>query len=234
MNHCPWSDWVPSELTFCEAPLCEWVRHPANTWSNLAYLFVGLYLLRLAYRKKDWLAAVFGGIACLVSVCSGLFHASGTYVGEVLDLWSMFLLSSLFMVFNLKRFFPMSFGTALLIYLLNVGLTLGLMVATHTSGVPIFIIQVTLAGILEIVLRFKRGPVDYRGLGLTALFFAVAYGIWWLDYLHIVCDPNLHWISGHALWHGINSFCFVFAYQFYSQFGFSRSKRQSPVGGGRL
>ncbi len=223
MNPCPWSDWTPSQMKFCEAALCQWIQHPADTWSNLAYLLVGIYLLHYATREKDRLAGIFGGIACLVSVCSGLFHASGTYVGEVLDLWSMFLLSSLFMAFNLKRFFPMRFSVAMGIYLLNVGLTLGLMVGTHTSGIPIFIIQVTLTGILELVLRIKRGAVAYENLWAVCVFFAVAYGIWWLDFLHIVCDPNIHWISGHALWHLINSFCFIFAYRFYRQFGLIRA-----------
>lgn len=223
MPPCPWSDWTASQLRFCEAPLCEWIRHPADTWSNLAYLFVGLFLLRIAWREKDRLAAAFGAIACLVSVCSGLFHASGSYVGEVLDLGSMFLLSSLFLVFNLRRAFAISPWVAGGIYFLNVGLALGGMLLLHVSGVPIFILQVNVVGLLEIFLRFKRGPVDYWGLKRVCLFFAVAYGFWWLDYAHIVCDPNQHWISGHALWHTINAFCFYYAYRFYRQWGLKRS-----------
>ena len=89
---CPWGGWTPPDLQHCEANLCGWITTPANTWSNLAYVAVGVWIWRRA-AKRDLLAAGgLGPVSIAVGVTSFAFHASYTFAGQVLDYGGMFLL----------------------------------------------------------------------------------------------------------------------------------------------
>ena len=47
MAMCPWSDYAPATIAFCERRLCAWIVEPSNAWSNVAYVLVGLLSLVL-------------------------------------------------------------------------------------------------------------------------------------------------------------------------------------------
>ena len=42
---CPWSNWAPATISFCEERLCAWVVEPSNAWSNLAFVAGGAVML---------------------------------------------------------------------------------------------------------------------------------------------------------------------------------------------
>lgn len=79
-------------------------RTRANTWSNLAYIYVGLYAIVFAIYdwRKSWPMArgyiphfpvyslAFGLACCALGFGSGLFHASLTRLGQHLDVASMY------------------------------------------------------------------------------------------------------------------------------------------------
>ena len=46
--------------------------------------------------------------------------------------------------------------------------------------------------------------------------------LWHLDDANIWCDPDRHWISGHALWHVLNAGAFYAAFRYYRQFDLLR------------
>jgi hypothetical protein len=85
---CPWSGWDPPALSFCEAALCAWIKTPANTWSNLAFIFVGIYILihEIKQRRLDLIG--YGPMCMGVGVFSFLYHASLTRLGEIGDISS--------------------------------------------------------------------------------------------------------------------------------------------------
>ena len=56
---CPWSGFTPPNVDWCEEELCAWIVNPADTWSNLAYVVLGLFM---------WWAARHAGAA--TSDCS--------------------------------------------------------------------------------------------------------------------------------------------------------------------
>ncbi len=97
---CPWSDWSPGNLVFCEAELCSWVREPANTWTNAGFLAAGLWLLRRHARQRApgervGPIALVPVAAILTGAGSALFHASKVYALQLVDFGAMFLLSAL-------------------------------------------------------------------------------------------------------------------------------------------
>jgi len=233
MNTCPWDSFEPAAMHFCERELCAWIEQPANTWSNLTYVIVGLVLIALAFREgKRWLAVI-GLIEIPLGLGSMVFHASSTHFGEVIDVGMMYLFSCYVLVFNFKRWLAkrherslrggtlMSGAQATALYLLLSGGSIAAVALFRGEiGIWIFAIQAWLAGDFETrIYRHYRDPISYRPLVGLVLTFAVAWGVWWLDLLEIACNPDNHFLQGHAVWHVLNAFCFVFLYRFYAQLG---------------
>jgi hypothetical protein len=69
-----------------------------------------------------------------------------------------------------------------------------------------------------VILVIARGIHD-RKLGPWAwamvASFLVAWSFWWLDFLHILCIPSNHVLTGHGIWHLMNGLVFWFAYLHY-------------------
>jgi drug/metabolite transporter (DMT)-like permease len=171
----------------------------------------------------------FGIYALVVAVFSTLFHASHTYAFETADLASMLFLGTELVVRNLMRLgwlrnaSPVPFAG--LLFLGGLGLLFG------TEGIDrlsVFGAFAVLAAFFEAVLfvRARRrtgGAVDpalratYRPYLLTLALFLVAWACWIIDYRRIICDPDQHFLSGHALWHLLNSGCFLTLSWFYER-----------------
>lgn len=47
----------------------------------------------------------------------------------------------------------------------------------------------------------------YRTFALALGTFVVSFGVWALDISRVLCDPDRHWMSGHAVWHVLNAIC---------------------------
>lgn len=100
---CFWSNFQPATMAFCEQRICSIITEPANTWSNIGYLLVGIHICDLAIKEKYQRLLPIGIIAILVAIGSTFFHASGTFIGEVVDLFAMFLFANFMLCFNLYR-----------------------------------------------------------------------------------------------------------------------------------
>ncbi len=211
----PWSNFIQAPMHFCEANSCGWIAWPADTWSNIGYVLVGIWLLRLA--KRDPGAPFFGYAAILVGTLSAAFHGTGTQLGFILDVSSMFPFSCYFIAKNTQRLGVLSDDDTGLIFFSTLIGSIFLLIAFPAFGVNIFIIHCFIWGIEELILGFSepRWPGKYKPLAQLVGCFAVAYSFWWLDTLGILCNPNNHILTGHSVWHLTNAFCFYFAYRFY-------------------
>ncbi len=220
MNQCLYSTWKPSTHIWCEEQLCSWIREPANTASNIAYIIVGILILVNARRHSYPHLRLLGWFSILLGFMSGFYHATSSFFGEVLDYSSMFLISSYLLVANLSRLYlwaPRRVAiTATLLFTFSV---VGL-VQFQTVGAVFFGIQIWTALIVELILRKRsdRRP-EYRSLWTSCALFLCAWGIWNLDTHRIVCDPTNHIINGHAIWHVMTAIAVWFIFKFYSQFG---------------
>lgn len=219
MDPCPWGAYAPATTQFCERRLCAWIAEPANTWSNLAYFCIGFWILWLnRHRRRSVLSAV-GVTALLVGFGSFAFHATGTFVGEVLDFSAMYLIGGLFVVCNVRRLWRWSDRAVLVLYVAISVASSALLVASRVTGIPVFIVQVVVAGSMELVLyRRHAGITEVRHLQLLIGFFVAAFSAWSLDITGLVCDPDNHLFTGHALWHVANSFCLLWFYRHHEQF----------------
>lgn len=215
---CPWeplsSFWLPN-VRWCESQLCSWVVEPANTWSNLAYVIAGVALFWFGSRRHDRTLGIFGVTAIVVGISSFVYHMSYSGVLQVLDFFGMYVFLILLIGLNLvrlgrlpqARFWPMYWGSVVTLTVLTVAL--------RFTSVPIQ--GIVLALILGIVATEFLQPAkpDRRFFYLSLVALIVAAGFSAADVTRTFCDPEDHFVQGHAIWHVLGSLSIVFAACYY-------------------
>jgi hypothetical protein len=219
-SNCPWSGYAPATIEFCEKRLCDWVVEPSNAWSNLAYIIVGLVVIYLQRRSLRSALTAIGVSGVLIGIGSFAFHATGVFFGEYLDVSAMFLISGLFISFGVRRLWGWNDRDLVKLYLAIVAVSMALLAIVRPSGIPMFTLQIVVAGVVEmrLIRRLRGTGINYTPLKLLIGFFAFAFLAWTLDITHVVCDPDNHFITGHAIWHVSNSLCLLFFYLFQRPF----------------
>ena len=213
---------------FCEALRTELINQPANTWSNIGFVIAGLMIGWQGRKNPQLMEGLVGFFACVVVLlgpASAAMHATGTVIGQNLDLTSMFLISSFAVSYALKRWYGFGRGIFLAIFL--VWLALGEFVLFLGIEIPvllhggnlIFAIGLILALTLEVGLWRRTRSAAVARAGIQALSALIAaFAIWLLDQGPL-CDPD-SLIQGHALWHilcAVASYCQFLVYRAHSE-----------------
>jgi hypothetical protein len=204
-------------------------RTRANTWSNLAYVYLGFLIIAIGFgdwtRKRDpedgFIAAVppfsifFGAACCLLGIGSGIFHASMTRWGQQLDVVSMYLPLLALIAALASRFlprigrvptWPFTIFLALLVYLVLYRYKWE-MSATRTLG-SLILILVLLAAPVRI---FTRSRFSLSWLVSALALFWIAYGCRALDIAGRFSGPD-DWWQGHSVWHLLTALSLGCAY----------------------
>ncbi|MEM1029673.1 MAG: ceramidase domain-containing protein [Myxococcota bacterium] len=219
MTPCPWSDFAPGTVAFCEARLCAWIAEPSNTWSSLGYVALGIYMFAGAWRPAQprLLAVAFAQLA--IGVGSFFFHASGTFAGEMVDQFGMFLLSGLILVFAAAQAREWGPTKTVVTYAALVLASTASLLVVRPAGIPLFGVQ--LAAGLGWQIRLWKTTDDPRVRAAHRLFFVAlaifgtSFAIWITDITGLLCDPDNHFITGHAVWHVLNAISILRLGQFY-------------------
>jgi len=205
---------------YCEAPRVGWIRQPANTWSCLAGVFVGLGIAahsstsRRSGRVGQAANRIQAGglypslYACIV-VYSGIgaafFHASLTDWGGKLDMASMILSFGFWLTYNVTRVFGLARTQFVALF---VGLTAVLLVPRVVFNVLGFEIFAGLAGaVLLSEILVARSPVRIQRswLWVSLVLYPPALGVWCISLSgQLLCAPA-SLLQGHALWHVITA-----------------------------
>jgi hypothetical protein len=207
----PWQSWSPGTVHFCEARLSAWVREPANAWSSLAYLAVGLWMLR---RRQPGIV-----IAAQVFIGAGsfLFHASGTFVGEMCDQGGMYLLSAIMLACPYAYARREQTARPWLLPALVFGIvaaSVAVNLIARPIGIPLFAVELAFG--LRAVFRVRQTSTHQarRDLVTALCLFGTSFAIWTTDVTGLVCDPDLHVWNGHATWHVLNALAIFFLGRF--------------------
>ena len=200
-NNCPWSFLQYQKSEFCEEQLCSWVVQPGNTWTNIIYLIVGILILRTKNDHSKEERLIFGISTLLLFLGSGFFHMSGSHVGKMFDVSSMFLLSVAILSLSLQKTFLLKSNTTIAIFVIGFLISL-YPLWFHDNGYVVFAAQIIIAVILEFrMLRSGTSSLDRSLLLSSIATLLIAFGIWILDRNKIVCDPDNHILPGHGVWH---------------------------------
>ena len=112
LNASSWTNTSPSG--YCEKIRESWIREPTNTISNLAFVFVGMYILWQAqYDSKEgkpslsnrsWFLTMYAISCVAVGMGSFAMHGFNTGWGGWLDVTGMMMYISMPVFYNFSRF----------------------------------------------------------------------------------------------------------------------------------
>ncbi len=208
----------------------------SNTWSNLAYVLVGLYAASLALHDRraakpvkttclrdiPAMGVLYGLSCCYLGFGSGLFHASLTRWGQQLDVAAMYSPLVVLVAVNLCRRVPeFHFGARRLpswpVWAAAAVLASALLYVykwSMSSGVvlPALILAAALGTLPDFFSKHRKMNPWWLAAAVAALVTAVAFRE--LDLAGRVSGPD-HWLQGHALWHLFTAASLWFMHAYY-------------------
>lgn len=220
-----------SGMEFCEHA-SGLVRQPANTYSNFGFILVGLAIgwsasvdssgaqarwRRNRMRTTLFYPTLYALTATLLGPTSMALHASTTWWGGKIDVWSMFLWIAFVVAYALTRRRDGSVAHFLALYVPMIALLSLYLWLDYFPGTPVFGALIGVFALVE--LGNHRGLTATRAqprwLAVAALAFAIAFGIWlpsrtggpW-------CNPE-SLLQGHAAWHLLSAVAVGAVYLFF-------------------
>lgn len=221
-------------VEYCELNQTQYFIHQSmNTYSNLAYFFLGCIVLQSALfdRKHKLLEAtnpiqqypmlsfLFG--CCLVYLCFGsaFFHASLTWVGQRVDMNATYSLCITLLAISLYRLFHRYFKSETLkrAYIAAIVFIIVIFVQVHLIIpsiilLPLLIISVITTTIINV--RKNKNAFPLTLALLSCLLMVGAFILRTLDVQKIGCDPTSIY-QGHSLWHIFTGMSGFLLYWFY-------------------
>lgn len=211
-----WAVWRPATCMpdgcFCEAIRDGAIAQPVNTYSNLAFVLVGLLIIQAVaqggaspFIRQRAYGYTFGGAVTLIGVGSLFYHASLSFVGQWFDVMGMYLLITFMLLYGAARWLALGGWRFALVYV-AINAVLGvLLIAMPEIRRQVFAALVVLTLALEaITWRVHQPRIHYVWLAAATLTFAAGYGIWMLDNERLWCAPE-SLLQGHALWHVLSA-----------------------------
>lgn len=220
---CPWwelrATWGEPNVKWCEATLCGWVNEPANAWSNLAYLAVALGCLWRWRRTGSGARWRFAWATGLVGALSFAYHATNNYLTQLLDFLGMYVLAFLLLALSLHR---AGWLRRERVGAVHVGLTAGCMLLIPVMRHIHFPYQaVVLAAVLLIVGAevhvSRQGGQVSRDFWWAVGLLAAAAVCSVVDVTRVWCEPDNHWLQGHAAWHVLSALALLCAARHYER-----------------
>lgn len=215
---------LPADHVFAEAIHPGIFRTCSNTWSNMGFVFVGLYVVAFAWwdaRRKTTeydsyavrqppLMGLFG-IACIVvGFGSTAMHASLTPWGHLSDVFGMFFVFLSLIVLQWARWIPdLSLGgcrrfTWPVFSIAAIAGSIWLLFYGRYrvgDGVILGISFLSIpSGIALDLFVLRRTILQIRWLVLAAASLVLGIYIWRLDVANAFSPPDAWW-QGHAIFH---------------------------------
>ncbi len=222
-----WAGWraatcMPNSC-FCEATReGALVRQPANTYSNLSFVLVGLLILGFSQARSDDLSRpprahsiVYGLAVTAIGAGSFFYHASLTFTGQWFDLMGMYLLAAFIVLYNLSRLRPLGGAVFAVVYVV-LNTLLGLILALNPSiRIRLFSGLILIGLALEVIILLSRRPqIKTRYFIASLVTFIIAYLIWTLDENGTLCAPA-SLLQGHAAWHVLTALAAGLLFMYY-------------------
>ena len=199
---CPWMQYSRGNFPLCEEALCQWIRQPANTYSNIGFFIVAAYLIYLYIKNESKNGLGFGVCTLFIGLASGLAHSSGTKLFGFFDFAAIFSVFSLYAAQNTiythklktKNIFVVTalffIPAALLLY--NFTFLREIIFAAFVIGLLFWEAKILKAQGKPFLVTSNKKTLGIFLLGAICLA---------LDSSKIICDPQNHFFQMHALWH---------------------------------
>jgi len=232
--HTPFYDGIATH--FCERTnMLNPVRQPVNTFTNVIYLLVGLYVLGIAIRDtrqqkrynlisaNPWYSYTYAAIQMYLFVASSYFHSGLTLFGRDLDYSGVFSLSLYPLMYFTHRVvlvargLPSNAKHPMEVFVLTLTFSLLYVYLTFFSpeviGMYIVLGMIITMFVFAIIVEQKDpGRTNKLYMWLTIISISLAAMFFEFDILRILCYPD-SFIQPHGLWHllsGVAGFYFYF------------------------
>lgn len=198
------------DIKYCEETLCQFISEPANTWSNLSFIFVGIWVMiwlsKNPRQGRSCFVELYGLNTVFVGVTSLLYHLSNNFLTQFIDFLGMYAFFGLLVLGNLELLRKIKKEKLLNIYLISFLPYSAIFFAFRYFGVPVQLsmLIIILAGLFTKILVLKRYKIDFKIFALAIGVFVVAFTCQLLDVNRVWCDPKNHIIQFHGLWHIFN------------------------------
>ncbi|MCB9476222.1 MAG: ceramidase domain-containing protein [Deltaproteobacteria bacterium] len=216
-----WTQWREATC-FPNHCFCEFRRPGAfvgqssNAWSNLFYVLVAYAILhdRFASVSKRFRIGL-GAATLILGFGSWFYHSSLTFVGQWVDVFAMYLITTAIVLYNLVRARWLDDKDATAVFVVvNIVLAVLLIVAPGARR-ALFGASVAALVLTAFAVRYIRNhkfsnPYFFLGCGA----FLVGQIVWILDSMGIVCVPTSPF-QGHAFWHFACAVALWLIYWFY-------------------
>ncbi len=210
---------MPPNIDWCEQELCAWVTNPANTWSNFAYFAFAIGMISIARRHGSPELRLFAPAALLTGVFSLLYHASYTFLFQFFDFVGMFVFCFVPITLNAIRLDQISATRRLRFYSIGVVAMSALVPLGYFASLPIqalvLVLIIVIIGQEAAIHRRGATSPDYHWYLIALALITGAAICSALDLSRTFCDPNNHWIQGHAAWHILSAAALFALFQFY-------------------
>ncbi|MCR9206543.1 MAG: ceramidase, partial [Halobacteriovoraceae bacterium] len=211
--------WGVPDIKYCEETICHFISEPANTWSNLSFIVVGLIILFLKKKPKEGsrFLELFGINTIFVGATSFLYHLSNNFLTQFVDFLGMYAFFGLLLLGNLELLGKVKKEKLLPIYLFSFLPYSALFFCFRYFGIPVQLsmLLIILGGLVTKAFIFKKFKVSAKRLSITLLVFVVAFICQLLDINRVACDPSNHVIQFHGLWHIFNGLGMGLLYWYY-------------------
>jgi hypothetical protein len=211
------------DIKYCEETICSFISEPANTWSNLSFIIIGLYIA-IRYRKAvlDMSPAlkVYGVNMVSVGIGSLLYHLSNNFLTQFLDFLGMYAFAGLLMFYHFEqlklhkshhliRNFIFSFIPFSILFF-------GLRYFHLPVQFSVILIALISLG-TKVILVHKYRP-NLKLFFYTLIPFTLAITAQLLDINRFMCNPQNHIFQFHGLWHIFNSIGMGMLFFYYVNF----------------
>lgn len=221
-----------SEPDFCEAAYPGLIRHPSNTWSNLAFIAAGFLMAwqmwqgvyqqnKNCFTQKRVYTLFYISIVILIAPGSMALHATDTNAGRFFDWFCMYMTASFMAAYSLERFFRLEPIQFILLFIIFWVTCLWAYFQQHHFifehfRTAVFAFFVALTTLFEFLNIYIRKLTHCNGWLFGSLVtFIIAYSIWHLfEAGGPLCHPYAS-IQGHALWQILCALSLYFLFRYY-------------------
>lgn len=223
---CFWHDyaekWGVPDIKYCEETICHFISEPANTWSNLGFILIGLILhfwLKKQKGEKTRFLELYGLNMIFVGVTSFLYHLSNNFLTQFIDFLGMYAFFGLLLLGNLEWLGRIKKESLLPVYLVSFIPFSLLLLSFRMMGIPVqlSIALVIVFGLGTKLMILRRASFDKGVFFVTLFIFVLALSCQVMDIKRVACDPTNHVIQFHGLWHIFNAIAMLFLFIHYKR-----------------
>lgn len=211
------------DIKYCEETICAFISEPANTWSNLTFVFMGIFIalyFRKSLKNKSPALRIYGLNMISLGIVSFTYHLSNNFLTQFLDFLGMYAFGGLLLFYHLEQLGKISSQRLIKYYLSSFILFIVSFFILRSFNLPVqfTIILVAAATLITKVILVRKYRPSLKLFFLTLIPFSLAVTSQVLDINRVGCDPSNHIFQFHSLWHIFNALGMGMLFLYYLNF----------------